>query len=133
LQRVAAFELLFFPSGEMPSLPRVCDCVRRFHFIPLTRRLHSDVQRDSQICTSSSRVYRSFGEKFNNALAKVINILNMAEINVHLCFVSDDVFLPKDIDLDSTEIDETEREVEYFKRYAYCHIYTHTHTHTRVR
>lgn len=30
---------------------------------------------------------------------------------------SDDVFLPKDIDLDSTEMDETEREVEYFKRY----------------
>uniref|UniRef100_A0A3B5L8N3 FAM193 C-terminal domain-containing protein n=1 Tax=Xiphophorus couchianus TaxID=32473 RepID=A0A3B5L8N3_9TELE len=29
----------------------------------------------------------------------------------------DDVFLPKDIDLDSTEMDETEREVEYFKRY----------------
>uniref|UniRef100_A0A3Q2Z4L1 FAM193 C-terminal domain-containing protein n=1 Tax=Hippocampus comes TaxID=109280 RepID=A0A3Q2Z4L1_HIPCM len=26
-----------------------------------------------------------------------------------------DVFLPKDIDLDSTEMDETEREVEYFK------------------
>lgn len=32
------------------------------------------------------------------------------------CFVLDDVFLPKDIDLDSTEMDETEREVEYFKR-----------------
>lgn len=28
------------------------------------------------------------------------------------------MFLPKDIDLDSTEMDETEREVEYFKRYA---------------
>lgn len=28
----------------------------------------------------------------------------------------DDVFLPKDIDLDSVEMDETEREVEYFKR-----------------
>lgn len=33
----------------------------------------------------------------------------------------DDVFLPKDIDLDSTEMDETEREVEYFKRYVYVH------------
>lgn len=32
--------------------------------------------------------------------------------------VLDDVFLPKDIDLDSTEMDETEREVEYFKRYV---------------
>lgn len=32
---------------------------------------------------------------------------------------SDDVFLPKDIDLDSTEMDETEREVEYFKRYLH--------------
>ncbi|XP_067352856.1 protein FAM193A isoform X4 [Channa argus] len=30
----------------------------------------------------------------------------------------DDVFLPKDIDLDSTEMDETEREVEYFKSTA---------------
>ncbi|XP_067106902.1 protein FAM193A isoform X1 [Osmerus mordax] len=30
----------------------------------------------------------------------------------------DDVFLPKDIDLDSTDIDETEREVEYFKRFC---------------
>ncbi|XP_077575275.1 protein FAM193A [Stigmatopora nigra] len=30
----------------------------------------------------------------------------------------DDVFLPKDIDLDSTELDETEREVEYFKRFC---------------
>ncbi|XP_064201251.1 protein FAM193A-like isoform X1 [Anguilla rostrata] len=30
----------------------------------------------------------------------------------------DDVFLPKDIDLDSEEIDETEREVEYFKRFC---------------
>ncbi|KAK1885983.1 Protein FAM193A [Dissostichus eleginoides] len=29
-----------------------------------------------------------------------------------------DVFLPKDIDLDSTELDETEREVEYFKRFC---------------
>ncbi|OWK13610.1 hypothetical protein Celaphus_00017276 [Cervus elaphus hippelaphus] len=27
----------------------------------------------------------------------------------------DDVFLPKDIDLDSVDMDETEREVEYFK------------------
>lgn len=33
--------------------------------------------------------------------------------------VLDDVFLPKDIDLDSTEMDETEREVEYFKRYVH--------------
>ncbi|KAM4809590.1 protein FAM193A [Rhinophrynus dorsalis] len=30
----------------------------------------------------------------------------------------DDVFLPKDIDLDSVELDETEREVEYFKRFC---------------
>ncbi|XP_051558831.1 protein FAM193A-like [Myxocyprinus asiaticus] len=30
----------------------------------------------------------------------------------------DDVFLPKDIDLDSGDIDETEREVEYFKRFC---------------
>ncbi|XP_064305065.1 protein FAM193A isoform X3 [Phalacrocorax carbo] len=30
----------------------------------------------------------------------------------------DDVFLPKDIDLDSVEMDETEREVEYFKRFC---------------
>uniref|UniRef100_A0A4W5QYN0 Family with sequence similarity 193 member A n=1 Tax=Hucho hucho TaxID=62062 RepID=A0A4W5QYN0_9TELE len=30
----------------------------------------------------------------------------------------DDVFLPKDIDLDSTDMDETEREVEYFKRFC---------------
>lgn len=29
---------------------------------------------------------------------------------------ADDVFLPKDIDLDSVDMDETEREVEYFKR-----------------
>lgn len=42
-------------------------------------------------------------------------------INDHTCMLScsDDVFLPKDIDLDSTEMDETEREVEYFKRYLY--------------
>ena len=33
--------------------------------------------------------------------------------------IPDDVFLPKDIDLDSTEMDETEREVEYFKRYVW--------------
>ncbi|GAB5571003.1 protein FAM193A isoform X1 [Prionailurus iriomotensis] len=30
----------------------------------------------------------------------------------------DDVFLPKDIDLDSVDMDETEREVEYFKRHS---------------
>lgn len=36
------------------------------------------------------------------------------------CLALDDVFLPKDIDLDSTEMDETEREVEYFKRYVSC-------------
>lgn len=30
--------------------------------------------------------------------------------------LTDDVFLPKDIDLDSVDMDETEREVEYFKR-----------------
>ncbi|XP_062833974.1 protein FAM193A isoform X5 [Anolis carolinensis] len=30
----------------------------------------------------------------------------------------DDVFLPKDVDLDSVEMDETEREVEYFKRFC---------------
>lgn len=28
----------------------------------------------------------------------------------------DDVFLPKDIDLDNVDMDETEREVECFKR-----------------
>ncbi|XP_067852558.1 protein FAM193B isoform X2 [Heptranchias perlo] len=31
---------------------------------------------------------------------------------------SDDVFLPKDIDLDSIEMDETDREVEHFKRFC---------------
>uniref|UniRef100_A0A8C3YQ86 Family with sequence similarity 193 member A n=1 Tax=Catagonus wagneri TaxID=51154 RepID=A0A8C3YQ86_9CETA len=31
---------------------------------------------------------------------------------------TDDVFLPKDIDLDSVDMDETEREVEYFKRFC---------------
>ncbi|XP_059846109.1 protein FAM193B isoform X2 [Hypanus sabinus] len=31
---------------------------------------------------------------------------------------SDDVFLPKDIDLDSVEMDETDREVEHFKRFC---------------
>lgn len=41
----------------------------------------------------------------------------LGEMIIHVCcFVLDDVFLPKDIDLDSTEMDETEREVEYFKR-----------------
>lgn len=30
----------------------------------------------------------------------------------------DDVFLPKDIDLDSVDMDETEREVEHFKRFC---------------
>lgn len=30
----------------------------------------------------------------------------------------DDVFLPKDIDLESVDMDETEREVEYFKRFC---------------
>ncbi|XP_068131988.1 protein FAM193A isoform X2 [Hyperolius riggenbachi] len=30
----------------------------------------------------------------------------------------DDVFLPKDIDLDNVDMDETEREVEYFKRFC---------------
>ena len=34
----------------------------------------------------------------------------------YLFHFSDDVFLPKDIDLDSVDMDETEREVEYFKR-----------------
>lgn len=29
---------------------------------------------------------------------------------------ADDVFLPKDVDLDNVDMDETEREVEYFKR-----------------
>lgn len=44
----------------------------------------------------------------------------MSFICVCVCYlVLDDVFLPKDIDLDSTEMDETEREVEYFKRYVY--------------
>lgn len=44
----------------------------------------------------------------------------MSERIVNECVLScsDDVFLPKDIDLDSTEMDETEREVEYFKRYV---------------
>lgn len=40
-------------------------------------------------------------------------------VNECVLSCSDDVFLPKDIDLDSTEMDETEREVEYFKRYLY--------------
>ncbi|XP_066480945.1 protein FAM193A isoform X2 [Tiliqua scincoides] len=30
----------------------------------------------------------------------------------------DDVFLPKDVDLDNVDMDETEREVEYFKRFC---------------
>uniref|UniRef100_A0A8C1NP12 Family with sequence similarity 193 member A n=1 Tax=Cyprinus carpio TaxID=7962 RepID=A0A8C1NP12_CYPCA len=34
------------------------------------------------------------------------------------CCPTDDVFLPKDIDLDSVDMDETEREVEYFKRFC---------------
>lgn len=36
----------------------------------------------------------------------------------------DDVFLPKDIDLDSVDIDETEREVECFKRCPYGSIHS---------
>lgn len=48
------------------------------------------------------------------------HIFEIRAINIHLCyFLLDDVFLPKDIDLDSTEMDETEREVEYFKRYVH--------------
>lgn len=41
---------------------------------------------------------------------------NNMTYHVPTCLAIDDVFLPKDIDLDSTEMDETEREVEYFKR-----------------
>ncbi|XP_066429139.1 protein FAM193A isoform X3 [Eleutherodactylus coqui] len=46
----------------------------------------------------SKRNKKKKGEKVNNSI--------------------DDVFLPKDIDLDSVEMDETEREVEYFKRFC---------------
>lgn len=35
----------------------------------------------------------------------------------HSFSVVDDVFLPKDVD--PTEMDEIDREVEYFKRYLY--------------
>uniref|UniRef100_A0A8D2L8H4 Family with sequence similarity 193 member A n=1 Tax=Varanus komodoensis TaxID=61221 RepID=A0A8D2L8H4_VARKO len=35
-----------------------------------------------------------------------------------LCAFADDVFLPKDVDLDNVEMDATEREVEYFKRFC---------------
>lgn len=31
---------------------------------------------------------------------------------------NDDVFLPKDIDLENVEMDETDREVEHFKRFC---------------
>lgn len=43
----------------------------------------------------------------------------------------DDVFLPKDIDLDSTDMDETEREVEYFKRSVF--VLVHSEFGRRVR
>lgn len=32
------------------------------------------------------------------------------------CFLLDDVFMPKDIDLDNGELDEFEKELEEFKR-----------------
>ena len=50
-----------------------------------------------------------------------------ATVILLVCFLKpvfsdlDDVFLPKDIDLDSEEMDETEREVEYFKR---CELFS---------
>uniref|UniRef100_A0A8C8WLD7 Family with sequence similarity 193 member A n=1 Tax=Panthera leo TaxID=9689 RepID=A0A8C8WLD7_PANLE len=41
-----------------------------------------------------------------------------ATLSLLACASCDDVFLPKDIDLDSVDMDETEREVEYFKRFC---------------
>uniref|UniRef100_H3C5P1 Family with sequence similarity 193 member A n=1 Tax=Tetraodon nigroviridis TaxID=99883 RepID=H3C5P1_TETNG len=64
------------------------------------------------------------GDKINSSIGWCCNCCNhfnlMVWINDHVCMLSrsDDVFLPKDIDLDSTEMDETEREVEYFKRFC---------------
>lgn len=49
----------------------------------------------------------------------IILFINRPIITNVYCLSLDDVFLPKDIDLDSTEMDETEREVEYFKRYVH--------------
>uniref|UniRef100_A0A3P8UW98 Family with sequence similarity 193 member A n=1 Tax=Cynoglossus semilaevis TaxID=244447 RepID=A0A3P8UW98_CYNSE len=56
-----------------------------------------------------------------NQNQKLIQMREDRRTDVIFCSLrvfSDDVFLPKDIDLDSTEMDETEREVEYFKRFC---------------
>lgn len=48
--------------------------------------------------------------------------INMYSLTILFCVNStDDVFLPKD--LDPTEMDEIDREVEYFKRWGQFFIY----------
>ncbi|XP_018098502.1 protein FAM193A isoform X2 [Xenopus laevis] len=69
--------------------------------------LHSDPPQNNKLIKAESpqpkgkskKNKKKKGEKINNSI--------------------DDVFLPKDIDLDSVEMDETEREVEYFKRFCF--------------
>lgn len=53
-------------------------------------------------------------DKYYKGYFIICPLLNKSEFSY--C-PTDDVFLPKDIDLDSVDMDETEREVEYFKRY----------------
>ncbi|OCT99263.1 protein FAM193A [Xenopus laevis] len=68
--------------------------------------LHSDQPQNNKLIKAESpqpkgkskKNKKKKGDKINNSI--------------------DDVFLPKDIDLDSVELDETEREVEYFKRFC---------------
>ncbi|XP_073504735.1 protein FAM193A isoform X1 [Phyllobates terribilis] len=73
---------------------------------PCEATIIGEQQNNKQLVTADSpqpkgkskRNKKKKGEKVNNSI--------------------DDVFLPKDIDLDSVEMDETEREVEYFKRFC---------------
>lgn len=61
-----------------------------------------------------------YARKYNNVLFKKKVLVYCVLFNCYnrcaFSAFSDDVFLPKDIDLDSVDMDETEREVECFKR-----------------
>ncbi|XP_042198961.1 protein FAM193A isoform X3 [Callorhinchus milii] len=62
------------------------------------QQIHKNTAESPQLKGKNKKNKKKKSDKLNNSI--------------------DDVFLPKDIDLDSVEMDETEREVEYFKRFC---------------
>uniref|UniRef100_G1KA90 FAM193 C-terminal domain-containing protein n=1 Tax=Anolis carolinensis TaxID=28377 RepID=G1KA90_ANOCA len=91
----------------------------RTSFFPSEQLHNKQLLQDSSQPKVKSKKNKKKSDKGSSSIGKAQYVYYPVSFSVPIVFqIKNDVFLPKDVDLDSVEMDETEREVEYFKRFC---------------